>query len=84
MKHNLLLCAILSAAATYANTTALLRIDADLPAGNIIVNGIENDTVKLQQDLRDSKQWFYWAFRVRGANGRTLQFDLPTKKATAP
>jgi hypothetical protein len=84
MKHNLLLCAILSAAVTYANNTALFRIDADLPAGNIIVDGIENDTVKLQQDLRDSKQWFYWAFRVRGAQGRTLSFDFTNKKGNGP
>ena len=53
-----------------------IKIDAELPAGNIIVDSIEDDVVKIQQDLRDSKQWFYWAFRVRGAQGRTITFDF--------
>ncbi|MEJ2702640.1 MAG: glycosyl hydrolase family 28 protein [Sedimentisphaerales bacterium] len=52
-----------------------LAIDADVPAGNIIVDRIEDDTVFLKPDLRDtSTWWFYWKFRVRGAAGRTLKF----------
>ena len=41
-------------------------VDADLPAGNIVVDGIDGNTVKVHQDLRDSDLWFYWAFRVKG------------------
>lgn len=52
-------------------------IDAGIPAGNIVVEAIDGDTVRLRQDLRDtSGHWFYWAFRVRGAAGRTLTFDF--------
>ncbi|MBI3854114.1 MAG: peptidase M14 [Planctomycetes bacterium] len=52
-----------------------LRIDAELPGGNIIVDKVDGDSVSLHQDLRDTKgDWFYWAFRVRGAQGRTLTF----------
>lgn len=61
-----------------------IKIDAELPAGNIIVDSIEDGIVKIQQDLRDSKQWFYWAFRVRGAQGRTITFDFTNKKGGGP
>jgi len=50
-------------------------VDADFPSGNIIVDRIEEDTVFLKPDQRDSSTWwFYWHFRVRGAAGRTLRF----------
>ena len=52
-------------------------VDADLPAGNIIVNSIDGDRVSVRQDLRDTTEdWFYWAFRVKGAAGRTVRFDF--------
>jgi hypothetical protein len=54
-----------------------LRIDADFPGGNILVDTIEGDTVSLHQDLRDTNgHWFYWQFRARGAQGRTLRFQF--------
>lgn len=54
-----------------------LRIDADFPGGNILVEKIEGDAVTLRQDLRDTQgDWFYWQFRVRGASGRTLRFTF--------
>ena len=59
-------------------------VDADLPAGNIVVDGIEGDTVKVHQDLRDSSLWFYWAFRVKGAAGRTLTFNFTDKRWGGP
>lgn len=50
-------------------------LDADFPGGNIILEKIEGDTVSLRPDLRDTQgDWFYWQFRVRGAQGRTLAF----------
>ncbi len=52
-------------------------IDADFPGGNIIVEGIDGDAVRLRQDQRDTDRWwFYWQFRVRGAGGRTLRFEF--------
>src|SRR5258706_4588854 len=54
-----------------------LRIDADFPGGNIIVDKIDGDSVSLHQDLRDTAgDWFYWQFRVRGAQGRTVTFQF--------
>ena len=61
-----------------------ITVDCDMPAGNIIVDGIKGDTVKVRQDLRDSNMWFYWAFRVRGAAGRTLKFDFTEKTWGGP
>jgi len=50
-----------------------LRVDADFPGGNTIVDGIEGDDILVHQDLRDTEgDWFYWYFRVRGGAGRTL------------
>ena len=52
-----------------------IRVDADFPGGNIVVDSIAGDTVTLHQDLRDTAgNWFYWYFRVRDAAGRTLRF----------
>jgi hypothetical protein len=52
-----------------------VQVDAAIPGGNIVVDKIEGDVVSLHQDLRDTAgDWFYWMFRVRGAQGRTLTF----------
>jgi len=52
-------------------------VDADFPGGNIIADCNEGDTIFLRPDQRDSSEWwFYWNFRVRGAGGRTLQFQF--------
>lgn len=54
-----------------------VRVDADLPGGNIVVDKIDGDTVSVHQDLRDTQgDWFYWQFRVRGAQGRTVAFQF--------
>ncbi len=50
-------------------------IDADFPGGNIVVDGMQGECIRLHQDIRDTTEWwFYWQFRVRGAAGRTLTF----------
>ena len=52
-----------------------VRIDCDFPGGNILVDRLEGDEVFLKQDPRDTEGfWFYWSFRVRGAQGRRLTF----------
>jgi hypothetical protein len=41
------------------------------------VEGVDSDQVRLRQDLRNTAGWwFYWAFRVSGAAGRTLRFEF--------
>lgn len=62
---------------TSSNNVSLspaIVVDADFPGGNVILERIDGDTVYLKQDMRDSENWwFYWAFRLRGAAGRTVQ-----------
>ena len=54
-----------------------LHIDTDFPGGNAVLDTIDGDTVCLHPDLRDTEgNWFYWAFRVRGAAARTLTFQF--------
>ena len=60
-----------------AKAVAEVKVDADYPGGNIVVDRFEGDEVYLRQDLRDTNgSWFYWNFRVRGASGRTLTFHF--------
>ena len=80
MKHttpigvNLWLALLVTCAATGALRAGEIRVDADFPGGNIIVEGIDGDVVRVRPDYRDTEgTWFYWAMRVRGAQGRTLQ-----------
>ncbi len=76
--------AVMLAAALVSINAHGFTVDADLPAGNIVVDGIDGDTVKVHQDLRDSDLWFYWAFRVKGAAGRTLTFAFTDKRWSGP
>ena len=82
-KHMAKALVVLAVAFLPAVGSAFL-VDDDLPAGNIVVDGIDGDTVKVRQDLRDSNMWFYWAFRVKGAAGRTLKFDFSDKTWGGP
>jgi hypothetical protein len=62
---------------TFAAPPDDVKIDAEFPGGNIVVEKVEGDSVSLHQDLRDTNgNWFYWQFRVRGAQGRTLRFQF--------
>ncbi len=54
-----------------------MTISSDFPGGNIVVEQIDGDTVRLRPDLRDTEgDWFYWHFRVSGAGGRTVHFEF--------
>ena len=62
-----------------------VRIDSDFPGGNIVCERIEGSDVYLHQDLRDTKgSWFYWYFRVRGAQGRELHFHFTNGGVLGP
>ena len=66
----------------FALLASLLTVDAELPAGNIVFERAEGDTVYVHQDPRDtSAPWFYWAMRVRGAAGRKLTFKFTRSDA---
>lgn len=78
----------LTGADTIANRTPAsdpndrLVIDKNLPAGNILLESMNNDTVYLKNEMRDTAGWwFYWAFRAKGAAGRTLTFRFTNGEA---
>ena len=55
----------------------MITIHENFVGGNICVKEISNNTVVLENELRDTEgDWFYWAFCVEGANGRTLTFQM--------
>lgn len=57
-----------------------MRIHGSFPGGNVSCLGIEGDTVLLERQLRDTEgDWFYWAFAVEDACGRTVRFRFPAK-----
>ena len=54
-----------------------MEIHARFPGGNCAVERIAGDEVWLRNELRDTvEDWFYWAFCVSGAAGRTLTFHF--------
>ena len=56
---------------------AAMTVDNVLPAGNIVYERTEGDTVYVHQELRDTEgDWFYWAMRVKGAAGRSVTFSF--------
>ena len=55
----------------------MFTIDTDFCGGNATILSVADDTVTFVPDLRDTDDnWFYYAFRVRGAQGRTVHFSL--------
>ena len=57
-----------------------MKIDKNFVSGNIEVLSIDGNTVTLANELRDTweeRDWFYWAFRVTGAEGQTVTFQFP-------
>ncbi len=59
-----------------------MKIDKKIIGGNIEVLDIDVDRVRVERELRNTRpdrDWFYWAFRVTGAAGRTVTFEFPHK-----
>lgn len=50
-------------------------INKNFVSANIAVKRIIDDTVYLENQIRDTTEdWFYWAFKVENAAGRTIKF----------
>lgn len=53
----------------------MIEITSDFTGGNINVVDLDGDTVTLKNELRDTEgDWFYWAFCVKGAGGKSITF----------
>ena len=54
-----------------------IKINNDIPAGNIIVDDISENQVKLRTNHENSSTWwFWWHFAIDGAAGKTLTFNF--------
>lgn len=51
-----------------------IAIDTNFPGGNIIVNSIKEGEIHVQPDLRTSPTWFFYAFKVKNAQGKKIHF----------
>ena len=57
-----------------------MNIHADFTGGNIEVIRITGTDIFLKNQIRDTMEdWFYWAFCVEGAQGKTLTFHFDKK-----
>lgn len=54
-----------------------MKIHKNFVGGNIKVIEINGSDVYLENEIRDTvEDWFYWAFCVEGANGKTITFNM--------
>ncbi len=57
-----------------------MLVTSDFKGGNADIKEINGDTVTLDAELRDTVgDWFFWCFKVEGAEGRTLTFNFKNK-----
>lgn len=55
----------------------MLEVSNKFEGGNIEVISVNDGKIVLRRELRDTNgEWFYWAFCVRGAQGKTITFDI--------
>ena len=70
-----LLAAVICSGRAEAAEAGEVRVEADFPGGNIVVQRLASDTVWVAPDLRDTQAkqwWFYWNFRLRAPAGRPV------------
>ena len=56
-----------------------IEISDDFCGGNIKIISSFGDEIHLTPDLRGGDDWFYWAFCIKNANGKTINFDFDGK-----
>ena len=54
-----------------------MEISKNFPGGNIEVIEIQDNEVFIEREIRGDKGYFYWAFCVKGAGGKTIRFRFP-------
>jgi hypothetical protein len=59
-----------------------MKITADFPGGNIIVDEIKDSEIYLHQDLRTTQEdWFYWCFEVQSPEKCEYSFSFTKSRA---
>ena len=61
---------------------AEMKVDCDFPGGNVKVLGIDEakNEIRVAPDRGDSSGWFWFHFRVTGAEGRTVRITFPGER----
>lgn len=58
-----------------------MEISLDFCGANAKILDVSDTEVQFQPDLRDTEgDWFYWAFAVKGAAGKTIKFSMKPKE----
>lgn len=57
--------------------TSAIRLSADFPGGNVLVNKTDGSTVHMAPDLRGGRQWFYWNFAAEIEQPGRVTFVFP-------
>ena len=57
-----------------------MKIHNDFTGGNILVKSIDRNVITLENELRDTLDWFYWAFCIEGAEGQELTFNMQSTR----
>ncbi len=56
----------------------MYKIITDFEGANLKVLSCEEGKAQIEVELRDTTEdWFYWCFKVEGANGKTVTFEFP-------
>jgi len=55
----------------------IMKITKDFPGGNIEVILEKDNEVFVEREIRNDEGYFYWAFCVLGASGKSLRFRFP-------
>lgn len=62
-----------------------VSVTKEFPGGNIRVISATQTEIHLKNELRDTQDdWFYWAFRVDGAAGKTVAFVFDENARVGP
>ena len=62
-----------------------IRIHCDYPGGNIKIKDISEHIIKLEQDIRDTTEWwFYWGFCTENAGGQEITFEFTNGEVVGP
>src|SRR5690606_12936936 len=72
---------LFATAGTVNAQQAAITINKDFPGGNVLVEGIEGNTVNIAPDLGTSPPWFYWYFEATVQTPGRVNFVLPEPNA---
>lgn len=53
-----------------------MKLSTSFSGGNALFSSSTEERVTFAPDFRDSERWFYWAFEVTGAAGKTVTFQM--------